>query len=213
MEIQHMEKSIYDILREWQTLLGAMFGFTALLLGAMWNFYLNRKRDAALRREETIAVVAAIYGEILLLRQEVANIGNLVAQRHKNAHWREGEIFDRHFVEDRYFPETFIYQALANKLGFLNPSLIIRIAVFYKNVAEVKFWLPRLLPKEDRVFDYSVLNVLEPVRDAVVGVDIALRQMERIANIDTPAQTPKISWIHAVIEVEQERHSPHPDEE
>ena len=61
---------IYQEAKTWQTAIGSIFGFGALMVAALWNFHLNRRRDTALRREEIHSVAAAIYGEILLLRKE-----------------------------------------------------------------------------------------------------------------------------------------------
>jgi len=54
--------SYYQELKTWQTGLGALLGFVALMIAALWNFRLNRQRDADLRRDEARAVAAAING-------------------------------------------------------------------------------------------------------------------------------------------------------
>src|ERR1700722_5331259 len=71
--------SLYDELKGWQSGIAALFGFIALIIGALWNFRLNRRRDAALRAEEAISVAAALYGEVVLLRMEVASLARSVA--------------------------------------------------------------------------------------------------------------------------------------
>lgn len=35
----------YQELKTWQTGIGALLGFTALMSAALWNFHLNRVRD------------------------------------------------------------------------------------------------------------------------------------------------------------------------
>ena len=46
------------------TLMGSFFGLTALLLGALFNAWLNRKRDDRLRTEERRAVGTALKAEL-----------------------------------------------------------------------------------------------------------------------------------------------------
>jgi hypothetical protein len=62
-----MWHSIYEELKTWQQGVGALIGFVALMGAAWWNFHLNRRRDAALRNEEARAILAALYGEIVVL--------------------------------------------------------------------------------------------------------------------------------------------------
>jgi hypothetical protein len=71
---------------------GFIFGIAALILGALINFRLNRRRDALLRAEEADAVAAALYGEIILIRKELARTASLVAK----TEMRKGS-FDKHF--------------------------------------------------------------------------------------------------------------------
>jgi hypothetical protein len=46
------------------TLTGSSFGLIALLLGALFNAHLNRKRDDNLREVDRVAVASAIYAEL-----------------------------------------------------------------------------------------------------------------------------------------------------
>jgi hypothetical protein len=71
---------MYEELKTWQTGIGALLGFVALIVAALWNFHLNRRRDDHLRKEEMRSVAAALYGEIVLLRIEVALLSKIVAK-------------------------------------------------------------------------------------------------------------------------------------
>ena len=44
----------YSELKGWQTAIGSLLGFIALMVAALWNFRLNRRRDAALRADEAL---------------------------------------------------------------------------------------------------------------------------------------------------------------
>jgi hypothetical protein len=51
------------------TFLGALIGFLALLGGALFNAWLNRRRDDRLRREEQRAVATALRAELAGCRE------------------------------------------------------------------------------------------------------------------------------------------------
>ena len=54
----------YQQLKSWQSGIAALIVLVGLILGALLNSRLNRRRDNVLRREETLAVLTALYGEI-----------------------------------------------------------------------------------------------------------------------------------------------------
>jgi hypothetical protein len=53
------------------TLTGSSIGLIALLIGALFNAHLNRKRDDRLRREDQRAVAAALSAELVSWRDEL----------------------------------------------------------------------------------------------------------------------------------------------
>lgn len=53
--------------------IGAAIGFVALMIGAMWNAHLNRRRDDRLRNEERKELLAALMGEVYGLILAVAD--------------------------------------------------------------------------------------------------------------------------------------------
>jgi hypothetical protein len=91
---------LLNLLREWQSGIGALLGFT---LGAWINFSLNRRRDKAQRKEEMVSIAIAIYGEISsvrLKREEIqlvaldAIVGFAFDSRNR--------VIDHHFFEERH---------------------------------------------------------------------------------------------------------------
>lgn len=157
------------------------FGILAVVLGALFNSYLNRRRDNRLREQEALATTAALYGEILLLRPQVARIANLVATAYFDEGFspRPNVKFDQYLLERSVLSQPTIYLALSSKLGMLEPGLILAITKFYADCQEVRDWLPKLLPDEKRGYTYSVLHLLDPAYDAVVGVVPTLRKIEK----------------------------------
>jgi len=113
---------VYEELKGWQSAIGAGFGFVALIIGALFNFWLNRRRDAKLRQEEMLSVATALYGEILLLREEMARLARTVA----NIEIHDEQI-SLQFVQDHKPREPILYPAMASKLGLLPVDLIIAI--------------------------------------------------------------------------------------
>lgn len=197
--------SIYTELKGWQSGIGSLLGLLAIIIGALYNFHLNRKRDNMLRLEEKLSVAAAVYGEILLLRNEIVKFANLVSKRYVGNGTGKLRIFiDCNFLEANYFSEPFVYKALASKLGLLDAHLIVSIAEFYSKFDETKKSLPLLVEREGRDFSYSPLAVLLPARDAIVNITPALISMERMLNIQKHEPIPDIRITEDVIEMEQD---------
>ena len=178
---------------------GFVFGITALILGALFNFRLNRRRDALLQAEEADAVAAALFGEIILIRKELARTANLVARREM-----ANGSFDKHFLELIRLQDPLLYKALANKLGLLDPAIILAITHFHANVEIVRAWLPHLVKTEERDFSYSPLTVLEPAIEAVEGIKPTIDALAVKMGVESPTDGLDIGAAHAVTASERE---------
>jgi hypothetical protein len=189
---------LYEELRGWQAGIGSLVGFIALIVGALWNFRLNRRRDAALRHEEMLSVAIALYGEILLLRNEVASLARLVAMREQ-----QGRKIDRAFVNERGLTEPIMYPALASKVGLLPPDLVLAITAFHRNFSEAKEHLPLLVDDDTRSYSYGASWVLRPAVSAVNDITPMLRSVEGLAKIP-PAADPDLGLAEVVLEYENE---------
>ncbi|MBI2713335.1 MAG: hypothetical protein HYX37_02625 [Rhizobiales bacterium] len=197
-------------LKGWQTGIGAFLGFGAIIVGALFNAHLNRKRDTRLRSDEMIAVASALYGEIVIVRQAVARMANAVAHRfveHGVGNIRD-EPFDRHFIEQITLPPLRLYPSLAAKVGMLPSQIALEIVRFYARVEEAQAWLPRLREDAERPFTYSVCYVLDPAIDAITGVLPALTAIEDLAGIEERIGTPDIKKAIDAQDFERMRNEP-----
>jgi hypothetical protein len=61
-------------------LTGSFLGLVALLLGALFNAHLNRKRDDRLRREDQLAVATALRAELEGLQRTLKHQAEIVSQ-------------------------------------------------------------------------------------------------------------------------------------
>ena len=125
--------ALYDELKGWQAALGAalgaVLGIVALILAAQRHFRLNRRRDKELKDEEAQSVMAALYGEILILRNEVARLANGVAIVSRNRGVEANAVIqlNQHFVDSHTVSEPLLYKMLASKLGLLNVDTMMAI--------------------------------------------------------------------------------------
>ncbi|MCB1541369.1 MAG: hypothetical protein KDJ25_11150 [Rhodoblastus sp.] len=180
----------YAELKGWQTAIGSILGFFALVIGALFNFRLNRRRDALLRNEESVAAAVALYGEILLLRKELARLAREVAA----IYIREGTSrvtktgFDAHLLQRHPISEPLLYKALASKIGLLDASLVRSITAFHNNCRETISRLPLLMEDSTRDYTYGAEYVLIPACAAVHEVMPALRKIEQLAGIQEKAE-------------------------
>ena len=180
--------------KSWQPLIAALFALVGLIGGALFNSYLNRRRDRVLRSEETLAVSTALYGEIILMRERLALMAKVLSYRE---HLGETEINDQ-FVKDYSPSDPVLYPALASKIGLLSHDLVLDITRFYENFQTAKDNLPLLVESETRPTPYHVVTVLRPAVNAIYDVRTALRKIERLARI-RPAQDPDSGLSDAVI--------------
>jgi hypothetical protein len=206
-----MSMSLYEEIKGWQSGIGSLLGFVALMVGALWNFRLNRRRDAALRAEEVTSVAAALYGEIVLLQMEVAAVARAVAQVSVSMGTERDPIikFDTHFIAAHVISEAILYKALANKLGLLPAELIIAITAFHKNIQQVRTALPLLIDDRTRGYTYGAGHVLVPARDAAFDIVPTLRMIEQMANIPKRATPIDLGQAEGIIEMEREIHEIH----
>lgn len=199
--------STYSELKNWQSGIGTLVGFLALSRGATINFRLNRKRDLAIRVEEANSVAAALYGEILLLRREVAQVARHLTALEKRygtcASPGEKYPVDAHWIEAHSISEPFLYRALAPKIGLLEADLVIALAEFHKNVQEVRTALHLLDRKPDRGYNYSPLIVLEPARDAVLNVLPAMERIRERISLEKPPDIVDLGDTEMHIEFER----------
>jgi len=173
-------------IKSWQQGIAAIVAFCGLIVAALYNARLNRKRDERLRQEEVRSVAAALYGEMCVLRSRAAGIARQTAAVYiaQGTNGRSTVKIDEHFVRANTLPEQVLYKALASKFGLLPPSLIIQITNFYENINLVETWLPQMVDDPKSSYSYNVLHVLNPALDAVLRVMPALEQIENI--IDVP---------------------------
>ena len=197
---------LYDELKEWQAALGAVLGFLALIFAAQRHFSLNRRRDKELKNEEALSVMAALYGEILILRNEAARLTRDVARASAGQGMQPNPVIklNQHFVDSHSLSEPLLYKALASKLGLLSADIVIAITKFHNTFETARSWLPLLVDDKKRGYQHSVLTVLVPARGAVREIIPTLRQMERVLSIPEPAADPDMGMTDTIIEMEED---------
>ena len=197
--------ALYDELKEWQAALGAVLGFLALIFAAQRHFRLNRRRDKELKNDEALSVMAALYGEILILRNEAARLARGVAQATANRGTQPDPVIklNQHFVDSHSLSEPLLYKALASKLGLLSADTMIAITRFHNNFETARSWLPLLVDDKTRGYRHRALTVLVPARDAVRKIIPTLRQMERVLSIPEPASDLDMGLTDTIIELEE----------
>ncbi len=179
-------------------LVGAAAGLGAILAGALYNAKLNRRRDAALRKEEELSIANALYGEILLLREEVAKVARVVASVEE----RREEITQQ-LVEDYRVRDPILYPALAHRLGLLSADLLLAITKFYGD-----YWLAGrnlpLLVRGERGFSYAPTSVLKHAVSAVDDIEPTLRKIEALTGLPE-ARTPDTGNAAFIVEMYEEQ--------
>jgi hypothetical protein len=197
---------VYLELKGWQTAIGSVLGFLALMVAALWNFHLNRRRDARVRNEEVVAIATGLYGEIINLRRHVARMAQGVGHRHFSHRFSDNQ-YNIHFFEMYPLPEPTLYPALASKIGLLPGSVLLGVVGFYESYAEAKRWLPKLQEDPTRPYSYSVTYVLRPAISAVDDVVPTLREIQRMSGLSDPIDQHQVDQAHDAVEMEEELHA------
>ena len=94
------------------------------------------------------------------------------------------------------------------RIGLLSPDLVVSITKFHADFQGVRVWLPQLVENKERGYSYSVSYLLRPALDAVKDVIPALRAIERLASIETPAETPDLGDAETALDMEEAMHAP-----
>ena len=127
----------------WGAVVGVGGGLTAILIGALVNAGLNRRRDDRLRDTERRAVAAAIRGELASMKISIADLLPI---------WEEGErVFSTVRSQQASFPggigapinaneyaqlppsHASIFEANASRLGLLGSDLAGAVTIVYTN--------------------------------------------------------------------------------
>ena len=190
-------QDIYAEVKSWQTGLGALIGMGSLAFVAWYNFHLNRKRDRAQREAEAQSIAAAIYSEIILLRNQLALLARIVA----NAHARDRELVNSE--ADVYRPsKPVIFPSLSGRLGQLDPDLVIGISKFFSDLEEAtRGWDVITTPRDPSRFSYLI--VLQPCVSGVKGVRPVLAKIQHMLGLPEVAE-PHLGDADQVIDREEE---------
>jgi hypothetical protein len=184
------------------SLIGSFLGLIAILLGALYNAHLNRKRDLELLDKEQEAVARALYSEILTLRKELAMAASTVAQMGMDPFHEDRVRSNKDFRGETALPEPILYQTLAPQIGRLDAELIIEVQKFYARLTEVRKWLPLLQKDDERGYSYSYLHVVRPARDAIVEIVPTLERIEARFGIPKSDKRVELGMTETYIEVE-----------
>ncbi len=191
--------SFYNELKGWQSVIGSTLGFGALIAGALFNAHLNRKRDDRLRNAEAITIALSLYGEILLLRGDVAAMAASLGSWYVD---RGGYASLPEYYRELYpLRKPTLYNALAPKLGMLNPDLLMLVTNFYSNYEATLGHFPKIFDNKEQKITYGPEWVIAPAISAAEDVEEALREIERLGGIRTPAVTPSTGRAHEAIEL------------
>lgn len=185
---------IYQELKHWQSGIAALIGFIGLIIGALWNFYLNRRRDKKIRREEMLSVTAAIYGEILLMRNDITIFAEAVV-KYENDYDSKNS---RQPKLAEYSPRSAIlYPALADKILLLDTKIVLLVIEFHKNYQEALDGV-KLIERDRKTIRFVPNVVLVPAVAAVKKIEPALREMEKQLEIKK-ADDPDIEFARNLI--------------
>ena len=108
------------------TLIGSSLGLLALLVGALFNAYLNRVRDDRLRNEEARSIRSALAGELAGIRDTLNSLADEVGKKNvaDDTAWNSFLVSDPASLA-RVMPP------LLPKFGLLSPETVAQVVEIY----------------------------------------------------------------------------------
>ncbi|MCB0182975.1 MAG: hypothetical protein KDE31_01860 [Caldilineaceae bacterium] len=197
--------NIWSVIETYQTLIAGLVGFLGVILALWFSSKATRRRDQWLRQSEVDAIAAAFYGEIIMLREAIADRARVVVAIERRL-WERDDFmakFDDEFVERTLLPRPLMYESLAPRIGILPSKWVLSLSEFYSNLEEMRNWLPRLGDKNNRGISHFTRVALEPAERAVLGVKPLLREIEDKLGIVPPAGDPEFAQVVQQIEEEK----------
>lgn len=165
-------------------MLGVLGGLVAIVLGALFNAWLVRRRDRALRAEETVALADAFIGEIEAARTMVERRGMVERYEEALEVLKAGPAqIPRWTIKGEYFT---VYRTNAGRLGLLPDPVPKRIAGWYglatsfvesmNNLTDED--LTKYTPEElqNAISEY----LIDDLRDLLVTADALIELLERV---------------------------------
>jgi hypothetical protein len=163
--------NLFAVARDWQQGLAILTGFVLLIFAILLNGRVIRRREYERRRNEARAILAALYGEIVVLREKIAVVARLIAEKAV----QHSEIGDQ-FVAENMPPPPALFERLVDKLGLLPPGNVLRIVSFYASYEEARGGLRMLAPHNG--LSYAATTFLGPALLAIQDSETLLRRME-----------------------------------
>ncbi len=160
------------VVRDWQEGIAILTGFLLLVVAYVTNARITRRREAERRLNETRAILAALYGEIVVLREKVAVVARLVADKAMRHQADLGE----QFISENMPPAPVLFERLVDKVGVLPSAYVLRIISFYASYEEARSGLRMLAPHNG--LSFAATTFLNPAIMAVRETEPMLRRME-----------------------------------
>ena len=110
------------------TFLGSLFGFLALLGGALFNAWLNRRRDDRLRQQDRRAIATA-------LKAELAELRGILLSNTEDLQKKQLETGDMILVQD-FAQSVRIMPEMIDKAGLLDPETIQSVISAHMGIEE-----------------------------------------------------------------------------
>lgn len=190
----------YQELKAWQTVIGSTLGFGGLIIGALFNAHLNRRRDDRLRNAEALTIALSLYGEIKLLRDDAADLAMGLSSWYLESGAYNHSLPD-FFGESYTVREPMIYNALASKLGMLAPDILLPITKFYSDYEAAITHFPKLFNVDGQKLSYGPEWVIGPAVSAVEDIEGGLRRIEQLGRIEIAARTPSIGQAKEALQL------------
>lgn len=123
----------WDAIHQWQQAIGAIIGFLALAAAALFNAYLNRKRDDRLRKTDAKLIACALRSEVQGIVMQLRAINRF----NKNVPVKTPLDAARK-LKTITLPVATVYPQIVMKIGLLSPEVAEIVMQFYEVLAALR---------------------------------------------------------------------------
>ena len=173
------------VAEKWQTGIGAVIGFSGLIVAALYNAELNRRRDSHLRNEEAKALALALRSDVYWHSQYVQSLYNTISEMadriQSEKTWPTAKSFDLAPVP--------VFERTIEKFGILGSDLCDKTAAFYSYYLFLKTQLEVIRNSSDRQDIIPPQDILDHLKNLLGVAETIVDELDDFAKNDDKRKT------------------------
>jgi hypothetical protein len=124
---------VWEVLQGWQQAIGAIVGFVALAMAALFNAHLNRRRDDRLQGLDGWLLARSLLAEVKTIVAQLRQLQRFCDETKVN-----NPLDAAKKVQSMLVPVETIYPQVGAKIGLLHDAAAQAVSLFYSSLAALR---------------------------------------------------------------------------